>query len=93
LIIRRVWGSGNRNLQTESNSKNKGVRLLWRPGYRLITFIVALGIWLDYVVWIYVVQHWPIVERPTLVKTVMNLVFHIRGHFLDQTGNYQRLRR
>jgi hypothetical protein len=40
--------------------------------YKLITINAALGIGLDYVDWIYVVQYWPIVERPALVKTVTN---------------------
>jgi len=38
----------------------------------LITFNAAIGIRLYYVDWIYVVQHWPIVERPAVAKTVKN---------------------
>jgi hypothetical protein len=72
LIIRQVWGIRNRNLQTDSNSKNKGVRLLWRPGYRFIPFNAALGTGLDHVDWSYVVQQWSIVEWPALVKRVMD---------------------
>jgi hypothetical protein len=60
-------GSGNRNLQTDRNFKKVETRVC-----RLITFNAALGIGLDYVDWIYVVQHWAIVEWPAVVKTVVN---------------------
>jgi len=67
LLIRHVWGSGNRNLQTDRNSKKVETWVC-----RLITFNAALGTGLDYVDWIYVVHHWPIVEWPAVVKTVIN---------------------
>ena len=59
-------------IETVIKKKGKGLRLLWRRGYRLITFNAALCTGLDYVDWIYVVQHWPIVEWHAVVKTVMN---------------------
>ena len=52
--------------------KNPTASAGFEPGYRSVTFNPALGIGLDYMDLIYVVQYWPIVEWPVLLKTVMN---------------------